>query len=78
MDVNATRTKEELAAWAQEQGFVAAFETSAKDDVSIDVASNTLVQTILERVQPVAHEEDPSTVRVGEGAGQKKDDECAC
>lgn len=74
-------------------GFVAVFETSAKDDISIDSAANKLVATILEQVpslpplsssspsplqvQPVPQEEDPATLKLG-GEQPKKDDDCAC
>jgi len=77
------RSKEELDAFCREHGFVAAFESSAKDDVSIDAAANKLVATILERVQPAAQDDDGGagahgTVRLGAGAGKKGDDDCGC
>src|SRR5687767_5328718 len=40
------KTPAELEAFCKEHGFVAAFETSAKDDVQIDAAANKLVSTI--------------------------------
>jgi len=75
------KTKEELEAFCKEHGFVAAFETSAKDDISIDAAARQLVQTILERVQPTGgadEETSPGTIKIGSGSGGKKEDDCQC
>jgi len=54
-------TKEDLDALAKELGFVAAFETSARDDVGIEGAMHALIKTMLAVVPPPpAEDEDES------------------
>jgi len=71
------KSKEEMEQFCKDQGFVAWFETSAKDDVQIDGASNKLVSTILEKVTITTEEDDENAIKLQEQQ-PKKEDECPC
>jgi small GTP-binding protein len=71
------KTKADLDQFCEEHGFVTWFETSAKDDVAIDIAANKLVATILEKVTVTADEGDSDAMKLQEQP-KKQDDECPC
>eukprot|EP01126_Amoeba_proteus_P028086 TRINITY_DN2775_c0_g1_i2.p1 TRINITY_DN2775_c0_g1~~TRINITY_DN2775_c0_g1_i2.p1 ORF type:complete len:146 (-),score=39.34 TRINITY_DN2775_c0_g1_i2:72-509(-) len=54
------KTPEEMDAFCKEQGFVTWFVTSAKDNVNVDAAANSLVAVIMEKViQPSQPSPEP-------------------
>ena len=63
--------KEKMDAYVKEQGFLDWFETSAKEDIGIKKAFNTIVGHILAN-DPDVHEADADTVKLT-GAGAKRD-----
>ena len=71
------KSKAEMEQFCLDHGFVAWFETSAKDDVQIDGAANKLVATILEKVTVTTEEADPDALKLQEQP-KKQDDECPC
>lgn len=71
------KTKAEMDQFCLDHGFVAWFETSAKDDVQIDTAANKLVATILEKVSVTAEENDPNALKLDDQP-KKQEDDCPC
>jgi len=69
------KTKEEMDKFCAEHGFVGWFETSAKDDVNIEGASQELVKHILHKVNQVHEENDPNTIKL-DGTKKKEEDKC--
>jgi len=69
------KTNEDMNKFCEENGFVGWFETSAKNDVNIESASNELVKHILEKVMQV-HEsiDDPTKFKLD---GTKKKENVA-
>jgi len=61
------KTKDEMDKFCQEQGFGSWYETSAKEDIEIDTASNALVKAILEKVtntETIDGEEDGNKITI--------------
>jgi len=57
-------SKEELDKFCNEQGILAWFATSAKDDLGITDAANRLIKTVIESGQKDDQEQDPSTIKI--------------
>eukprot|EP01124_Arcella_intermedia_P034378 TRINITY_DN8511_c0_g1_i1.p1 TRINITY_DN8511_c0_g1~~TRINITY_DN8511_c0_g1_i1.p1 ORF type:complete len:231 (-),score=30.52 TRINITY_DN8511_c0_g1_i1:56-715(-) len=78
------KSKEEMDKFCEEHGFVAWFETSAKDDTRIEESANALVKNILERVtpiyDPVPTPEETGVVRVqnAPNGNEKPTSSCPC
>jgi len=81
------KTPEEFDAFAKDLGFSAAFQTSAKDDVGLEEAMQSLIKTMLTVVpMPGPDDEDESgAITLGkpkktseEAKEKKEDDECKC
>jgi len=75
------KTKEEMDKFCDEHGFVAWFETSAKDDTRIDEAANALVKSILEKVTQTDVDDDPNKIKLVPGNQHKdlpSDDKSPC
>jgi len=72
------KTKEEMDKFCEEHGFVAWFETSAKDDTRIDEAANALVKSILEKVTQTEIDDDPAKIKLSQQQTrqEQKEDKC--
>jgi len=70
------KTKEEMDKFCEEHGFVGWFETSAKDDVNIDAASNELVKHILQKVTQVHEDPDHSKIKLDGSKKKEHEDKC--
>lgn len=67
------KTTEEIDAFAKEHGFIAWFETSAKDDIGIEKAAKCLVEYILSHDEFKAPEKDPQIIDAA-SLGKKADE----
>jgi len=59
-----SKNKEQMDKYCRENRFAGWFETSAKDNLNIDKASNFLVNCILESVKNVQEPEKPQSIRI--------------
>eukprot|EP01122_Echinamoeba_exundans_P012882 TRINITY_DN5511_c0_g1_i1.p2 TRINITY_DN5511_c0_g1~~TRINITY_DN5511_c0_g1_i1.p2 ORF type:complete len:140 (+),score=51.27 TRINITY_DN5511_c0_g1_i1:597-1016(+) len=75
------KNREQMDRFCRENRFAGWFETSAKDNLNIDKASNFLVNTILETVKPQEPERVPGSITLDKSSQPppKADGEgCAC